>query len=316
MQLEVPDLVLHLFSGVIGFGVACLFYILGVKTDFKGLKEEVGKLSLLVNRFVPFLEQKLLDSYVATNPTEVKLVNFIDNDHLKKRAQLFEKKKVDIFDFDEGWQLLLNEFFSGRPGILRDVTFSSHGDASFQKYDFASYPILIRQYVERDREKSHEVRFMMVCSPDNGDGRNNKLAEAFLGQLLRIKYPHCTETELLFDLWKAEDQGERPGVQIMITNYNILRRVAGLAIFDCPFNVYGDLAVSRSIVRGDTEDKPLPHLEVLVDQEDVKKASSLFDSVWRESANFRARALSEMSEEQKRDLGKGRVFHIWSSYEY
>lgn len=315
MTYVIPEWVLHLLGAVAAFGIAYLFFSMQLRMDFKKFTEEFSKLYALIIRFVPFLEKKMeLDLYKAKTLMEERLLAFIDDNYQERRGQLIHEKSMTEFDFDRGWRLLFEEFFSGPQGILRDVTFSSHGDMSFQKYDFATYPNLVGEYINNSKYKSHEVKFMMVCSPTNSGGDNNKLAEKFLRLLLEIKYPHCPEQEELFNRWASNHQGEKPRVDIMITNDNIVKRVVGQESFDSPFNVYGNLAVSRSIVKVATEDRPLPHLEILVDPGDIERKTRLFEKVWNASIQFRERVLREMTPDQKRWNCNGQVFNLWSSH--
>lgn len=103
----------------------------------------------------------------------------------------------------------------------------------------------------------------------------------------------------------------------MVISELVARQVAGVAgvekIF-CPFNVYGDFAVSRSIVRGGKPDlRPLPHLSVSIEVEIVESFSRLFDAIWDRSVDFKAKVLDEMDPEHKKMLGTGKLFDLWSS---
>lgn len=243
----------------------------------------------------------------------MRLASYVETDHTKTKERLFTEKRLSIFDFKLGWELLFTEFFTGHAGVLRDATFSSHGDARFQKYDFANYPHIIREFLERFDDRNHQVQFLMVCCPNNGDGMNNQHAEDFLFELLKIKYPHCPDRRVLFEKWKTNDPGERPGVNIMISNTHIIQKTTGKVHLSSPFNVYGDLALSHSIVRG-AQDNPLPHLEVYVGQKEIEEFSSLFDDIWNASVDFRARSLDALQDNEKADFGSGNIFPRWSSY--
>lgn len=101
----------------------------------------------------------------------------------------------------------------------------------------------------------------------------------------------------------------------MITNEHIVKKVVGLGnvvvpVFDSPFNVYGDKAVSRSIVQG--SGRPMPHLDIKTGIDVIERFANIFDLVWKESIEFRQEVVRAMTGEQKRDIGSGKMFDVWS----
>lgn len=319
MQLDASWWLSHVLSFLIGIATSGVFFVLQAKIDLRSLTEAFHRLREKIELVVSHLSERMeLEPYSELIPMEARLASFLREEFAARRGRLHDSGVLDLCDFDAGWRLLFEEVFSGRGGSLRDATLSSHGGTSFQRYDFTSYVGLVWEYVEKIKDRSHDVYFLVVCSEGQGEGQNNERAEKYLRSLLELKYPSCNRIVELFDRWRQGDPGDRPNIHVMITNDAVLRRVMGLAgdlgsvTFDCPFNVYGDLAVSRSIVRGESPGRPVPHLDIRIEPDVVRRFSRLFDLVWKESVGFKDKVLGDLTSEDKRGIGSGNMLHRWS----
>jgi hypothetical protein len=309
--MAIPEWV---FSAVVGLAVGFIFFYLDLKGELGRLSKDVGDLMSKIKELIPEMRRY---PPVNADSIEGKLVAFAEGEHATIRRDLSEDREMNIFDFDGGWSLLFDQFFSGQSDcLLRDVTFSGYGETAVQAYSFSSYPALIKRHLEKCKDVRHKVQFLVVCCPSIGKG--NEVAEMFLIELLQIKYGNHRYDDLVA-LWRDGNPGEKHWVDIMITNERIFGQVLGQVEekvgdgVDYPFNVYGDFAVSRSFVKPNKTDRnPLPHLNILIEKKKIGRFQSLFDLVWRGSTEFKTKALNRMDKAQMGTIGDGKILDEWS----
>jgi hypothetical protein len=253
----------------------------------------------------------------ALEPLEAKLLDYFE--HLSRDAQksLRAGEKIEIYNFDAGWRLLFEDMFDHRipnEKVLRDFSVTGHAGLSFGGYDFDTYPNFVSEHLERlesvaGKEHGYKVRFLVLCDRNS---ENYQQAERFLCELLALKCSLGRSASMIdrFNEWRSN--GGDPDIEIRISNRGIAERfaVAGTSA-DTPFNVYGQRAVSVSVVRRVGRVKPIPHLEIFLNRTVIDAHKSLFDGLWSRSEPLQDRVFATR-EQEVQTLGSGNLFKQWA----
>lgn len=243
--------------------------------------------------------------------------------------RVIDRNRADFQDFNRGWRILFTELIASAPlvsdssekkpverPILRDFTLSAHGSLGCQCWSLQRYPQMLKFNFQEAVEKDYEVRFLLVCE---AAGRRNVAAESFLKEVLHFIYRPVDDTRIsfseLFNQWRESFDSELLRLKIRLSCPEIVNDVFEDRDSLHPFNVYGDMCVSKSVLRIPNDPSfPSPHLEVLWSSDLVSRHRDLFDKVWDKSLDHQ-RAIFETPEGDLTQLGDGSLFDRWSAPE-
>lgn len=323
------------FGGVLsGAFVSWYFFREGQKTDFRRLEDKLGSLGSGIENLRNQLPELLRSGWSSARQSieenksselRVGLVGKIMTyfESLVESAQkslLSEKKRADIYNFKKGWVILFDDLFGGEehgPRILRDFTISRLGKISFGGYDFPGYVEILRErLIEARKVRSVDVdlRVLMICDSSEESESGNVAVEKYLDGFLDLKFPTLEKesgTRKLREWSRGKNSGS--GIEIRLigkSSVESARRRENLT--KTPFNVYGNKAVSRSIVetnRGYTE----PHLEILLNSRDIDDYTKAFDELWDAAEDFQKEIFVRLGDQDMEGLGTGVLIKRWSS---
>jgi hypothetical protein len=276
---------------------------------------------------------------------EQKLVSHFESLSREAWKNLTNGHKVEIYDFDAGWRVLFQDLFTSpttTEKVLRDFSVTGHASLSFGKYDFETYPSFVRERLEElerlaGKDHGYKIRFLVLCDRKSDILEQLNLghpnlaqaglvqaalaqavfahAERFFCELLALKSSFGGSASVVdrFKEWRGD--GGDPDIEIRICNRSVAKRlVVEGANATMPFNVYGENAVSISIVRKMGRVKPVPHLEIFMDRALIKAHKKLFDGLWSQSAGLQEKVFATPDKEVE-TLGNGDLFARWAELE-
>lgn len=251
---------------------------------------------------------------------EGQLMQQMEQDYRKNVKRVTHNKIFDSYNFDKGWHDLFSKLFSenlngSADRILRDYTTSKTGDLIVQNWDLHTYPAMLMGYFRQDTDMKVHGKFLICCEEC---GPANRVAESFFAELLAFAYSRgerSVDFKRLFRTWKnnfGRDHANQ--IQIRLTNPQVLEEVLreNTQWFRNPFNIYGDFALSRSILGpADSVGWPVPHLQIVWDNEKIGECLGQFDSIWEHSDTLQGRIFRSSN----RKLSKhatGALFDLWA----
>lgn len=252
------------------------------------------------------------------------ILNKIQAKHEHSTKVLTKESKATIYNFVEGWDFLIKKFVDedledDKKSILRDYTYFSHSALGLQCWDLKSYTGMITAGFQKAYSTGLErgAHFLIMCEALGG---KNAIAERFLESVLSLIYSSegaaNEQFGTLFMEWKRNfEKGDNP-LKIRLTCRNIMNALSEGTMkapaLEHPFNIYGDIAVSDSIL-GTTKQmgSPSPHIEVLWDKDEIRQRKEQFNMVWEASREFQERIFQTLPENLLH-YGNGSVFDEWA----
>jgi hypothetical protein len=271
------------------------------------------------------------------------LISYFDGLGTGAREDLKTGQRLKIYNFDDGWRLLFRDLFNPKASHekrLRDFSNTGHMGLSFGGYNFDTYPDVVKFYVNEYLNSASRppcrIQFLVLCNPNTSFSELSKsvlsevdlsstdslssldkagfiLAERFFLSLVALKCDDGSRMDnvKLFNRWR-QSKG-RENIDIRISNTTLAKKCS-FTKSESPFNVYGDRAVSVSVVKPPGT-KPVPHLEVDLDAISVNSFAAEFDGLWEGSRELKDKAFGTSSRDLK-GLGKsGELFKEWANFQ-
>ncbi len=319
-----------------------------IKVNKEGIRQMLGNLlegsntkkslaDLLVESN-QFIEDLSIDGFFNHNSEKPKcnsdiveiFKEIINNKNGDSMEALKEGKGVCINDFGIVWEKLIDHVLhtdvpnEDSNKQLRDYTLSGKAEQDFGEYRFETYPRLIKDKVEDER--NYKLKFLICCDKTTPEG--NSITQSYLFDLLKMYYFNedgiNQNRQNLFNEWRGSVQGRyaedaENDTTVVLTNANIIRWVCSKnhfsgfysGIIKKPFNIYGNVAVSTSIIPDKSgENKGLiPQIKGICCYSEIEKYTEIFDKVREKSIellkdflnNFDASDL-DMKEDGDRNL--------------
>jgi hypothetical protein len=202
------------------------------------------------------------------------LIRHQHSEHLARMTSLMEASTYRFHNFEEGWEYLFKHLGDLEPpaNVLRDVTFASVARSGFKGYDFASYPARVAM---RSKDYRFSVKVMIIVDSGSSDTACYRATEQYIYDFIRFTQPggRASSLEELPELLKASAEW----LEFVVVPFGAARELGLLN----PFNIYGDVAVSTSII---AEPNSSPMLEVTWCPKVTESRRCDFDSLW---ARFR-----------------------------
>lgn len=198
------------------------------------------------------------------------LIRHQQSEHLTIMRGLMEESRYRFHDFEEGWEYLFRHLLDLDPpvNVLRDVTFASASRRGFKGYEFSSYPARVAM---RSKDYDFSIRLMIICDVENTDAACLRATEQYIYDFIRFSRPGGLESSL--EDASALLKESSSWLAFVIVPFTAVKSLS----FRGPFNVYGDVAVSTSII---AEPNSSPRLEVSWSPELTNNRISQFETLW------------------------------------
>lgn len=194
--------------------------------------------------------------------------------------------------------------------VMRDYTVSYNADKFFRSYSFKKYFEDVMSIRRSYRNCGVQIRFLVFVDilppyivskdgeapPDSLDREKARSAAihferslaVMLKEFRRRYMKNAGSPNEVYAQVAAESNNMTFGVRLITKN--IFDRFGNDRMardIDQPFNVYGDLAVSRSVVRHFENENtpPVPHVRASVNPSDIEKYRNYFDQMWSKSGD-------------------------------
>ena len=276
---------------------------------------------------------KFDDQYLDRTQKDLKRIthHYLLRRHIYRMSALRNNSWVDIYDFGVVNELLdyLFKARNSRDCVLRDYTVAYNADYAFRNYSFYNYfeSLLRRKY----KHSFCQTELRILIYVDFDDGQRKDMSSGGRGKDgtpldAGIHFEECLK--LIFEKFRASSNIHSDNLTELYKlasdqtqgnfSFRILTKAqkkwmneSNGATAVQPFNVYDDIAVSRSIVREfDTEEeRPVPHVEMSIHTEKRIAYTKLFDEMW-DKANLEVDTLFDHNMKIN-DLGSRAVVRRW-----
>ncbi len=189
--------------------------------------------------------------------------------HYKATERIRSGSRYRFHDFGKGWELMFKQLKASPEDskVLRDFTLASVGRSTFTGYNFETYA---SRTGLNARAHAFSVQAMIMLDTEEGDFEGQAKVRDYIKTFIRLIYPNSVSTDPchLSALLSGEDS---------LFKFALVPRAEAKKIFRNPFNVYGDFALSESVIQ-DVDSSP--YLEVCWEESRVAQHLEMFDELW------------------------------------
>lgn len=251
--------------------------------------------------------------------------------HTQRVAAIRKNAWIRIYDFSVIFEVLLPYLFStsnDSESVLKDYTVAYNADVILRNYSFENYyKDLLKK---RKSQLFCETRIQILILVDFDENQKTQIASALgadkppvdagihfenclKGLLEYYKNYYKIESDELRDIYQhaVSDKHGDFSIRLITKGETIFSDAEANEVAEQPFNIYDNLAVSRSIIRAYKDDvkRPVPHVSIAVHSRIIEKYRKIFDRMWDDAERSSSKKFAP--NEGIQDLGSRKILARW-----
>ncbi|MCG8604357.1 hypothetical protein MJD09_05075 [bacterium] len=243
------------------------------------------------------------------------LLNDVRIRHYNRIMSIEINRWARMYDFSIMFEYLFKFVFNygtetPEGNTVMDYSVSWNADAVFRRYSFEDYFDNVLDLFEQHGSDEITIYFLICVDfkEENSDAREGgtyilppeynedaakqfeKSFEALLKRLQKkFKLNRNASPKEVWDIVSTESPARR--VCVRLINRSQIEHAEAVEFHEVqqPFNVYSDVAVSRTMIRStSTGYHPIPHLEVSLNPRHIQEQAKKFDEMWKKTGDTRS----------------------------